>query len=392
MSYLRFGTFIPPIHPVGENPLLCLERDMQTVQHLDALGYDEAWIGEHHSAGAELIASPEVFIAVAAERTKHIRLGTGVSSLPYHHPLILADRIIQLSYMTRGRAMFGVGPGALVSDAAMMGIQPIRQRDMMEEALDCIIRLFNGETVTYKTDWFELKNAHLQLPPYGGKPIDICTAAVISPSGPRAAGRFGTGLLSLSATSPEALVAAAGNWQVACETADRYGNVMDRSKWRMLGIAHVAESREQAMADINFGFPHWIDYFDKISITPMVPKERLHDAAQFLVETGKAVIGTPDDCIKQIETLEKASGGFGAYLITDTNWVAFDRKLKSYELIARYVMPRFQMTNVQRAASDTWARASRDGHIPEVTAAKVAQFDRLAAERAQAAHRAEAAE
>ena len=65
-----------------------------------------------------------MFIAAAAERTRNIRLGTGVSSLPYHHPFMLADRINQLDHMTRGRVMFGVGPGALPSDAYMMGIDP----------------------------------------------------------------------------------------------------------------------------------------------------------------------------------------------------------------------------------------------------------------------------
>jgi len=171
MNHLRFGTFIPPIHPVNENPTLCIERDMQVVEHLDALGYDEAWIGEHHSAGTEVIASPELVLAVLGDRTKRIRLGTGVSSLPYHHPLILADRMMQLHHMTRGRAMMGAGPGALVSDAKAMGIVAERQRDMMDESLDVILRLFAGETVTMKTDWFELKDSLLQLRPYANQHI-----------------------------------------------------------------------------------------------------------------------------------------------------------------------------------------------------------------------------
>ena len=131
MSYLRSGIFLAPFHALGENPTLALERDMELLQHLDKLNYHEAWIGEHHSGGFEIIGSPEVFITAAAERTKHIRLGTGVSSLPYHHPMMLADRMNQLDHMTRGRVMFGCGPGALVSDAMMMGIPPQAQRDRM---------------------------------------------------------------------------------------------------------------------------------------------------------------------------------------------------------------------------------------------------------------------
>src|SRR5437773_5174388 len=142
---LQFGIFLAPFHPVGQNPTLALERDLQLIEHLDELGFDEAWIGEHHSAGYEIIASPEVFIGTAAQRTRNIKLGTGVSSLPYHHPLILADRMVLLDHLTRGRIMFGVGPGALPSDAFMMGIDTNRQREMMEESLQAIVALLTSD-------------------------------------------------------------------------------------------------------------------------------------------------------------------------------------------------------------------------------------------------------
>jgi limonene 1,2-monooxygenase len=93
----------------------------------DVLGFDEAYIGEHHTAGWETIASPEVFIAAAAGRTRYIRLGTGVVSLPYHHPYMVASRMVLLDHLTRGRAILGVGPGALSSDAYMLGIDPAHQ-------------------------------------------------------------------------------------------------------------------------------------------------------------------------------------------------------------------------------------------------------------------------
>src|SRR5213082_3121369 len=156
---MRFGIFLAPFHPVGQNPTLALQRDLELIERLDQLGYDEAWVGEHHSAGYEIIASPEVFIAVAAERTRRIRFGTGVSSIPYHQPLMLADRMVLLDHLTRGRVMLGCGPGALPSDAFMMGIDPGRQRDMMEEGLEAILRLFAGEIVTMETDWFTLREA-----------------------------------------------------------------------------------------------------------------------------------------------------------------------------------------------------------------------------------------
>src|SRR5215207_8856770 len=161
--FVKTGIFLAPFHPLTENPLLALERDMELLIHLDRLNYHEAWIGEHHSAGFELIACPEMFIAAAAQRTRHIRLGTGVISLPYHNPFMVADRMVQLDHQTRGRAMFGFGPGLLVSDAMMFGIDPDKQRDRMAESLTIIMRLLGGETITQKSDWYELREARLHI-------------------------------------------------------------------------------------------------------------------------------------------------------------------------------------------------------------------------------------
>ena len=171
---LRFGMFMGPFHAPDLDPTYAIERDLQLVTYLDQLGFDEAWIGEHHSGGFEIIAAPEVFIAAAAERTKHIRLGTGVKSLPYHHPFVVAETMAQLDHMTRGRVMFGVGPGALPSDGRMFGIAPVDSRPRMDEALDCIVALLRGETVSKKTAWFELNEARLSVGCYSNADDGAC--------------------------------------------------------------------------------------------------------------------------------------------------------------------------------------------------------------------------
>ncbi|HVI33313.1 LLM class flavin-dependent oxidoreductase [Phenylobacterium sp.] len=361
---LRFGAFIAPFHPVDENPTLALQRDLELVEHLDRLAYDEAWIGEHHSAGYELIASPEVFIAAAAERTKHIRLGTGVASLPYHHPMMLADRINQLDHMTRGRVMFGVGPGALVSDAFMMGIPVQKQRDRMDEALDVLVRLMRGEEVTHQSDWFELRNARLQMTPYSRPSVEMAVASQVSPTGARAAGRHGLGLLSLGATSTAGFNALASNWAIATDQAAEHGQTMDRNAWRLVGPMHVAETREQAMADVRFGLDKWIYYFREIANLPIVPEG--DDPVQAMIDTGLAVIGTPDDAARRIRQLVEESGGFGAFLFMDHNWAPWEAKKRSYELVARYVMPEFQQLNVNREASMAWVGENKAEFTQEV--------------------------
>ena len=245
-TYLRSGIFLAPFHNLRENPTLALERDFELLQHLDRLGYNEAWIGEHHSGGFEIIASPEVFIAAAAERTRHIRLGTGVASLPYHNPFILADRMVLLDHITRGRAMFGVGPGALVHDAAKIGILAGDQRRMMHESLDVIVRLLHGETVTEKTDWYNLQDARLQLPCYTQPVMELAVAASRSPTGALASGRHGIGMLSIGGTSPDAMKHHAKNWGLYEEQARQHNKTADRRNWRLVTLLHVAETREQA--------------------------------------------------------------------------------------------------------------------------------------------------
>jgi limonene 1,2-monooxygenase len=355
---LRFGAFIAPFHPIDENPTLAIHRDLELVEWLDHLGFDEAWIGEHHSASYELIASPEVFIAAAAERTKHIRLGTGVSSLPYHHPFMLADRINQLDHMTRGRVMFGVGPGALSSDAFMMGIPIDRQRDMMDEALAVLVRLLRGEEVTHESDWFKLNRARLQMSPYSRPSVEIAVASQVSPTGARAAGTHGLGLLSLGATSDGGFNALASNWAIAEDLAKDNGKTMDRAGWRLVGPMHIAETKEQAMADVRFGLEKWLFYFREVANLPIVP-DTDGDPVEAFLKMPMAVVGTPDDAEAKIQALVDQSGGFGAFLFMAHNWANFAATKKYYELFARYVAPKFQGLNVGREASMAWVKENK---------------------------------
>jgi limonene 1,2-monooxygenase len=365
---LRFGIFAAPFHATDENPSISIERDRALVQWLDELGYDEAWIGEHHSAGYEVIASPELFIADVAARTRRIKLGTGVVSLPYHHPLMVADRMMQLDHMTRGRTMFGVGPGLLPSDAMMLGIDPRNQRDMMTESLDVIVRLLRGETVTKKTSWFELKDAKLQLAPYTRPHLEIAVAASVSPSGPRTAGRLGISMLSPAATSTGGFNALAHHWGLVEETAAEFGTTASRSSWRVAGPVHVAESREQARKDVRFGLPRWLHYFQKVVALPGVPEQGDMDyCLDAMVDAGFVVCGDPDDLSKQIARLEEQTGGFGAFLVTAHDWANREATHRSYDLTARFVMPKFQDANAWTQRSMNWVAANRTPFLAAAT-------------------------
>ena len=245
MPRIQFGTFLAPHHPSGENPTLLFQRDIEFAAHLDRLGLDEFWCGEHHSSGWEMIASPEMFLAAAAQQTHRIRLGTGVVSLPYHHPFNVAQRMVQLDHMSNGRAMFGSGPGALPSDARTLGIDPMVQRDRQDEAIGVILRLLRGEErFSYHSEWFELNEAKLQLLPVQ-EDMPMVTASSISPSGMTLAGKYGMGVLSIASNSTEGIQALPTQWSFAEDAAEKHGQTVDRKNWRVMMAFHLAESRSR---------------------------------------------------------------------------------------------------------------------------------------------------
>ena len=372
---MKFGVFLAPFHWKDENPTLSLDRDLELLQWLDHLGYDEAWIGEHHSAGWEIIASPEVFMATAAERTRHIKLGTGVISLPYHHPLMVANRMVLLDHLTRGRTMLGVGPGALGTDAAMLGIDPLTQRRRMDESLGIILRLLTeDEPITYKADWFELNEAMLHLKPYTKPRFPIAVAAAQSPSGMVLAGKHGVAVLSVSIVRAESIAPNLRDfWKIAEETAAEYGNVMDRNEWRVVMHVYLAETKKEAMEQARSAAGRYQrEYFERTLGQDSVvdgPSDKIIDA---MVEKGAWCVGTPDDLIAKIKEVDENSGGFGGFLLQATEWGTREQVYHSYELLARYVMPQFQGSVKSLDASQKWSEDKRD----ELNAKRIAAMER----------------
>jgi limonene 1,2-monooxygenase len=360
MTRLRFGTFLAPHHPLGEHPTLQFQRDLEFAQHLDRLGFDEFWCGEHHSSGWEMIGSPEMFLAAAGQLTHRIMLGTGVVSLPYHHPYNVANRIAQLDHMTRGRVMFGSGPGALPSDAHTFGINPMVLRDRQDEALGVIIRLLRGEErFSHDSDWFTLRDAQLQILPLQEN-MQMATASSLSPSGMQLAGKYGIGVLSIASTSSEGLQALPTQWAFAEEAAAKNGQTVDRKNWRVLMSWHLAESRAQAEKEAAAGLQNWHNNYN-VRVLGRPGAKRVEDPAELLAQTagrgaegtGAAVIGTPEELVAAIRNLQEVTGGFGTVLGFAHDWAPREAMLRSWELFARYVVPELNgYTANQRKSAD----------------------------------------
>ena len=327
---LSFGVFITPFHPLGQSRRWHWNTTWSAPSHWTGSGFDEAWFGEHHSGGYEMIACPEVFIAAAAERTKNIRFGTGVVSLPYHHPLMVADRWVLLDHLTRGRVMFGTGPGALPSDAYMMGIDPVDQRRMMEESLEAILALFRaepGERVDRQTDWFTLRDAALHIRPYtwplsrdihrsngfavraaAGRPVRHVAAVAVDVGARRVRGA-GDHLGHRQRPGPQVRPRPTRPPQLA--------GAGHRASGRHPGAGHrglhvrAAGLRELLRRGAGF-----------VPLSNTVEGES-RSAREFVAEYaagGNCCIGTPDDAIAYISGLLEQSGGFGTLLLLGHDW------------------------------------------------------------------------
>ncbi len=375
---LRAGVFLAPFHPLDERPSLAFERDLELARYADELGFEEFWFGEHHSGGYEISASPELMIAAAAQRTKRIRLGTGVASLPYHNPLMTANRIAQIDQLSFGRVIFGAGPGLLVSDAHMIGLDARESRDKLDIGLSVITRLLRGEWITEKYDgWYDLRDAHCQVLPYQ-RDLEVCVASTFSPNGGSIAAKYGAGMLCLAATTMGGFDALSTNWKIACDAAARDGRTMDPSSIRCATDIHIAETRDEAMDQVRNGYERYLLYIKNQS--EQLAQSPAHKTLEELIETHQIVVGTPDDAIEQIHRLEQKVPDFGCLLILDKNWADTQAKKRSMEMLARYVLPAVNGENRLRQESFDWARANRDGFIDTITSATKRAFEKHAAE------------
>lgn len=331
----RIGLFLQPVHDPAESPTVTLEEDLQLLEHLDRLGYDEAWVGEHHSTGWETIASPAVFIAAAAARTRSIRLGSGVVPLPLHHPLVTAGEYVLLDHLTRGRVMLGVGPGGgLPSDPEVFGLDPARQRAMFLERLDVLMRLFTEtEPIDADGDGFTLRSAVLQVRPWTRPWPELGIVAGRNRDALRRIGRYGARWLV--GVPPDAFEDA---WSEVEAGARDAGRRADRSAATVPVTVHLADDRRQALDEAREGAARErFDFSAGVNGAPRpdVARDRW---VEHLANQPTVAIGTPADACDKLEAL-RATTGAGGVLLTAKAWAGREATLRSYELFARLVAP-----------------------------------------------------
>lgn len=378
----RFGVSWVPILQNKVSPTLQLERGLQLAEWIEELGYEEFFTGEHHSVGHEVVGHPEMFLAAAAQRTKQLKLGTGVISLPYHNPFMVADRAVQLDHLTRGRAIIGVGPGSLTSDAHMLGLDVAESRNRMAEALEVIVRLLEGEVVTEKSDWYDLRDARLHMNSYRQPRVEMMAACIASPTGPKAAGKYGMGMINLAAASEAAFEAMKGHWEICEAEAAKAGRTVSRDDWRLSSLLHLAESEAEARENLKKGgFVEMMNYLGKVSILPQLHGDTHDEIIDSALEQSVVTIGTPDTAIEMIDRFAEQTGGFGSYVFSYVEFVSHQAQMRSLELFAEYVIPHFRNQIAPREASERWVLEDLKGGRKEWEDAIVKATAQYEAER-----------
>ncbi len=370
---MKFSFFMMPLHHPSENPSLAFQRDVDLIEYADSLDFDEFFIGEHHSGGWETIPAPEMALAMAAARAKRIRLGTSVLSVPFHHPFHLAERMAFLDQLTMGRAILGVGPSNLVSDIKLFDVPPGDLRPMLRESVDIIVRLLESpEPFDYEGRFWKLRNVRLQVRPYQRPRMPLAVASAGSRGTIDMAARYGMILFSSGGKKVMNNLALSEQWPFMEECAQRHGTQVSRENWRITTQVHLAETREQAWADVEEYALRDMNYFMDIGLKPAYEtypdQPRSEITVRGAAEQRYWIIGTPEDAIAIIERIQEETGGFGGLMLTTHEWGGEQKTRASLELFARYVMPHFR-GHTQDLKSE-WRRLREDvasGALPPTT-------------------------
>ena len=368
---MKFSFFMMPLHLPAENPALAFDRDISLIHYADALDFDEFFIGEHHSGGWETMPAPEMVLAKAAAHAHRIRLGTSVISLPFHHPFHVAERMAFLDHLTRGRAILGVGPCNLISDKKLFGLPNEKLYPMLAESVDIIVRLLESpDPIDYEGRFWSFKEMRLQLRSYQQPRIPLAIASSGNPVSVELAGKYGMLLLSPAGKNRKS----AEQWTNVEAAAAKHGVKTSRDNWRIATCVYLAESREEAWADVEAGIGRDMEYFFAIGLKAPYESYPGQPAHEITPRSGADrrdwIIGTPDDAIAQIERMQAETGGFGGLMLTTHEWTGTEKLRKSLELFARYVMPHFrghtlgysdEWKRIQRAAAEGGVKLDREG-------------------------------
>jgi len=354
---MKLGALLMPSHPPERSIRDGQRWDLEEIERLDSLGFEEAWIGEHFTAAWEPCPAPDLLIAQALQRTERIHLGPLGHLLPYHNPVELAHRVAYLDHLAEGRYRLGVGISALPSDHQLFGLQSSGgvNRRMTFEALEIMTRLWSegacdidGEFWSMGVPRTRFDNLGYHLRPYQRPHPPIAIAGLTPGSANhKLAGEKGYIPVSLSISPDPAITAQ--HWDAVVEGAARSERMPDRQEWRIIRDVYVAptdaEARDLAINGImgrcwrEFLLPLYLE----LGLGPLLKDDpTMTDEAVDLAYLADKLwlVGSPTTVVHKIQNLEVHTGGFGYLVITSYDATderaAWDRNL---HLLVDEVLP-----------------------------------------------------
>jgi alkanesulfonate monooxygenase SsuD/methylene tetrahydromethanopterin reductase-like flavin-dependent oxidoreductase (luciferase family) len=369
------GFFLMPLHPLRRPLAETLREDRELALLADRMGFTEGYFGEHVTDAAETITSSLVFIAWLLEATKTIRLGTGTVNLPNHHPAMVAAEVAMVDHMARGRFLFGISPGGLMSDAEVFGNLGKDRTAMFVEAIDHILAIWAGEPpydlkgehwtiTTRETMMEELGQGFIARPYQKPHPPIVVTAVAPFSRGVTQAAARGWDPISANFLLPKWVRTHWPNYVEGCELG---GRPADAANWRVAKSIFVADDLETARRYATSPDGPYFHYFRSL-VTKLVKGGRanlfLEDpsapASSLTVEdvVDKLVVwGTPDKVSDELQAFREQIGDFGTLLYAGHDWADRDLAIRSMELMVDKVMPAM---NAGRGAS-TGTESTGDG-------------------------------
>lgn len=348
---MKFGIFTMPEHPPWENWTLSYDRDIDEMVQAEKLGFDEYWIGEHHSGAYENVPAPELIIAKGSALTSRIMFGTGVVNLPYHDPFMVAERLAFLDQLTHGRLIYGFGASGLPTDWALFGMEPAEMRPRMEESIEIINRLMQADgPISYSGKYWSAENKTVQVKPFKNRLPEIVLAGLTSLSSYKSAATNGWGALSVYFTPPTFTnnpsfpdLVAQGKCLDESAAAAGLDPIEARRNWRVVREVYIAKDKNTALEEIRKGVKGSYDYLFELGLGALMKLDQeMPDADvtfEWMVDNIPWIIGTPEECSQQIKDLYEEVGGFGSFVINSRDWVPTDLHYRSWEQFARYCMP-----------------------------------------------------
>ncbi len=359
---MHLGYFAMPLHPKERVYGEVMADNYEAVLIADKLGFTEVWIGEHQTSIAEPITDPFLFLATAIHQTERVKFGSAVVNLSYHHPVKLAMQIAMFDQLSGGRALIGIGPGGLISDSEIFGVDRERSHAMMVECVDIMELLWSTDApIEYDGEFWQVSLKDFvdddigvgRLPKPLQQPGPLVAYAMRSPKSGASRLLAERDWIPISGNFvPAGFVAS--QWADYCTQRENLGKRPDPENWRAGRSVLVTEDNAEAqeyVAQAEGGFRHYFHYLRTLEAKRNIasPEEREEFVAGQVNEAleDQVLAGDADTVLEKLIAFRDEVGPFGTLLMTGHDWDDRDMWRRSMHLLAEDVMPRLS----QHAAS-----------------------------------------